>query len=118
MAKGRLKDAVKKATESLKKRASNAGKALKESKNRRTIDAVEVVGGGVTAGAIHGAGLSFQMGDTEVPIGAAVGIGGVIAGVVMKQPDVQALALGAAAYGLGRLAEDVVSDAFDDDTPE
>jgi len=54
---GRLKEAVAKATEGLKKRASNAGKALKESKHRRTMEAIEVVGGAVASGAVHGAGI-------------------------------------------------------------
>lgn len=93
-------------------RIGSANKSLREMKHRRVVDGVEVVVGGVLAGATHGAGINaYEPKDAEdtmpvVPMGVPGGAILVAGGVAMKSYDAQALGLGALAFGLGRMAED------------
>lgn len=115
--KSRVGAAAKKAAEKASDAASRARKALRESKHRRSIEAGEVVLGAVAAGAAHGADLVYELDeDTKIPGGL---IGGVLllgVGVAMDEPDLQALGLGAASFGAGRMVEDYTRDMLKEDS--
>lgn len=98
-------------------RTGKANKALREMKHRRIVDAAEVAVGGALAGAIHGADMYIDTSPEDkpgtgmqIPYGLPGGLAMIGAGVALKSYDLQAAGLGAATFGIGRMAEDYVSD--------
>ena len=114
--KQKISAAVSSATASARKRASSARKALAEVENRKPIRYAEGIAGGAAAGAMHGAGISIEWGETDIPVGLVAGGVAIAAGESMGSEDLCDLGLGMAAYGAGRLVEDLVDDwLFADD---
>lgn len=108
--KQKISAAVSSATASARKRASAARKALSEIEDRKPIRIVETLGGGAVAGGLHGAGISIEWGETDIPVGLVAGGVAIAAGESMGSEDLTDIGLGMAAYGAGRLLEDLVDD--------
>ena len=96
--------------------AGRANRALRDMKHRRVMDGVEVVVGGVAAGALHGAGVSVDWGDSmpDVPAGLPAGLVAIGAGVYLDSYDLQSAGLGMVAFGAGRMVEDYTAQSLAD----
>lgn len=110
-AKGAAKAARAKGKELLGKGKEIAGKArqaLKTSKHRRKIEAGEVVLGAVGAGALEAYDVRLEVGDYQIPAGIPGGVGLVAAGMVLKEPDLEALGVGMVAGGVAMYTNEMI----------
>lgn len=109
-------DKLKAKAKSANSAASRARRELREFRDsveaRKAIAAVEIVGGGVAAGAMHGAGIDIETEQADIPIGLLAGPALVAAGVALDSDDAACVGLGMTSFGGGRLVEDLVGRAI------
>ena len=125
MAKQSIKQAVSEATKAAKAKArKSAGKAIEKAKEagdkakakaaefvrtesgRRMVDQGETLIGGVASGVAEGWDFRIK----KLPAGLVIGGVAMVAGVLTKQRDLQALALGGVAAGSSMLIAEKIRD--------